>query len=391
VKEKNNIKKFVLWGLPILAICLLVGVRLAITQWENTRNKGHTFIPVDDPTQEDVFISKARQYEPLIADRVGPGAREGVRIFDGSKWATYTEENSSLPDNYVSTTAFDHEGRAWVATTHKINILERETWVIYSRDETGVKGLANAIAFDSDGNAWVGGDGSISIFDGKKWDVYSIGNYAGKEVEAIDFDEQGRAWIGYGEYAYIFDGKVWESFKLDSSGNTFVDDIAVDSEGQVWISWKPKPNRVGLTGISIFDLDEFEPESSEFGHSISRFLGAWGDWHIVMLLGFIWSTFIIRKQDDLGILLQLVLGAISGLLTSNILVIWFGHVRRVDMGLFIQTLLLGIPFGSLGAIIFCKVIQKNARIAVLGGIIGGIVMMITPCRFIVGFLFSGGM
>jgi len=253
-----------------------------------------------------------------------------------------------------------------------------------------VKGSTYVIAFDPDGNTWVGGRrGSISIFDGETWEVMSIPKSSREFINgwgAVVFDEQGRAWIGYRENVHIFDGNDWKFFTLDTSKNTFVDDIAVDSEGQVWISWKPdRPN--GLTGISILDLDEFKPGSSEVEYEISRILSVGGYWFFVLPLGLIWITFFVNDQEDLGRFVQFIWGAVAGSLTSFMVAIWFDSFGKVDMDFFLVSLILVIPFGGLGGVIFSKIIRKNAKIAVLGGIIGGILMI--PCYFIVLFLSYG--
>jgi len=383
MKDKINIRNVVLWGLPILAICLLVGLRL----WENVRNRGHTFIPMEEPNRAQVFHDKYKQYEPLKAESgIHDSSIEGVRIFDGEKWTHYTEENSRLLSNRIYTVSFDSKGRAWLATTNKIYFLDEEYWKIYSSVTTGLKGFPRVIVFDPEGNTWVGDSrGYISIFDGESWEVMStpdsnLGSMVG--ITAIVFDEQDRAWIGSRGYARIFDGNTWEYFSLDPSGNSWVNDIAIDSEGRIWISWLTKYGR-RLSGVSILDLDEFTPWSTA-GDIIFGYKAAGGDWLVVLLLGLIWGSFLSEKSDKLGKPILFIWGAgVSSLVGFMIMTLILSSSSGIELSslyYLVSSLLLGIPSGGIGAIILSRKYRNNARIAVLGGLIGGILM--TPCEYI---------
>jgi polar amino acid transport system substrate-binding protein len=115
----------------------------------------------------DIMIS----IEDLAIDhqgRVWVGSGQGLSMFDGNKWATYTTENSDLPDNWVNSLEVDPNGNIWVITTGgRLSRIDNSgMWTDYTplNPDISIKS-PETLAIDPLGRVWVGMDyGGISVY-----------------------------------------------------------------------------------------------------------------------------------------------------------------------------------------------------------------------------------
>ena len=111
--------------------------------------------------------------------RLWVGHRDGLSMFDGASWTTWTGSNMALTGIViVEDIAFDDKGSVWLGIPHKgVLTFDGENWEKYDTSNYGlVSDLIQAIACDDQGRVWVGTDCGISLFDREEWITYNMSN-----------------------------------------------------------------------------------------------------------------------------------------------------------------------------------------------------------------------
>ncbi len=127
----SSVRKFFLWGLPILIIVLFI-YRSSVLQ----------SVEIGEP-----FDCKYEYCSPDLIDHQGSvwfdihsgGECIGLGVSDGEELITYTVENSGLFDNCIVDIALDDEGQIWLANGKKgISIFDGKKWESYTEFNSGV-------------------------------------------------------------------------------------------------------------------------------------------------------------------------------------------------------------------------------------------------------------
>ncbi len=206
-----------------------------------------------------------------------PLPASGVTMFNGTTWTTFTDKNSGLVFNEVTTIAFDAENRAWFGTTHGISSYDGNRWVIYSSSNSKLAGNEVwAIAFDKNDRAWIETANGINIFDGKAWVHYSfeeVGSrgHSSQIGSEIFIDPSKRMWIQNNGEVRIFDGRRWIGFAEEDGYNNNIGSLASDKQGNIWIAngnsrglitlnsqyalisaWQSQPQRIFLSSGGLW-------------------------------------------------------------------------------------------------------------------------------------------
>ena len=270
-----------------------------------------------DEIMMPVILGPGEQGGTHISAILPPSDDELEAILNG--WVSYTHENSDLPEGVVSAIAFDNEDRAWIGTNNGLSVFDGTTWRTYSEKEMGFIPqrfhvfTITCLAVGSDGRMWVGTNSGLAVFDGTVWKTYTPenSNIPGKDIYALAVDQQGRIWLGADKYfiddraenisvfdgktftnytradiglsdqvintialdqqdrmwigtgkggVYFFDGVAWKAEKSPTDYDYSVEDIAIDHQGQVWIGtwWK------GLSMYNGENWKTFDPQNSNF-------------------------------------------------------------------------------------------------------------------------------
>jgi len=252
-----------------------------------------------------------------------PEAPSGVTMFDGTKWTTYTTNNSGLLSNEAHTIAFDSQNRAWIGVSGGISVFDGETWTSFSPANSGIKAdKVSAIAFDENDRAWIGTYGEtqgINLFDGEEWEFYtpnSMGFGSGCYSERayswarpnINIDQDGRVWV-YGTCIRIFDGSSWISLPLEGYYSRSIPSVATDGQGRTWVGGTPQH--------PLFSLDPEYPLTLAWRTNWLRtFLSSGGVEYVAFVLACLFAAAIF---EDLKI-------TSLGLLSSVLITILFGPV-----------------------------------------------------------------
>ncbi len=145
------------------------------------------------------------------SDRIWFGTK-GVSVFDGETWKIYTTKNSGILADSVHTIKIDSYNRVWIGTermgwgTHTefktadgVSVFDGENWETYTTKNSDlVDDRQISIAFDSSDRVWIGTYKGVSIFDGENWLTLTEENSGilNKDVAVIGTDNKGSMWIG---------------------------------------------------------------------------------------------------------------------------------------------------------------------------------------------------
>ncbi len=248
-------RKRILWGLGVLIVSAIIFVRIFSTMAEKELKLGWDLIN----TQNSEIVYDA--VNSIAFDKSGRawiGTFDGVSVFDGETWLSYTMENSALEQTgaIVYTIEVDSEGRIWIGLASGIDgsiggliIVNGEVWEAFPGNSPPLLGSVFAIAFDENNQAWIGTDQGVHIFDGTTWEILSKENSGliANSIRAIEFDQKGGAWIGTIDGLSYFDGESWRSFTESNSDipQDLIDCIGFDQRGNTWIGWRG--------GTSVYD------------------------------------------------------------------------------------------------------------------------------------------
>lgn len=259
--ENSNWKKRILWCLGILIlVCFTPIILEEQSRWadsfsEMKRKEGWKEFSIYNSDIVDNSVLS------IAFDEFGRswiGTWDGVSVFDGESWLSYTTENSALEHTsaWADTIEVDLEGRIWIGlrggTDEYIGgliVADGELWEVYLEENSPLQGSVHTIAFDKTNRAWIGTDNGIQIIDGSDWISLNKNNsgLVDNIVTVIEFDESGRAWIGTVKGLSVYDGETWLSYTEENSNimENYVRCIEFDQRGKVWIGV--------YGGVSVFD------------------------------------------------------------------------------------------------------------------------------------------
>ena len=220
------------------------------------------------------------------------GTRGGVSVLDykgtlqdksDDRWATYTQYNSGLVDNNVSSVSVDQAGRVWVGTDQKsmsgetgsgVSVLDPkgtpfdssdDAWVTFGTPDGLVHDAVRTVLSDGSNVVWFGTKeglsrlqygGSLYNKADDQWTSYTYKKrIASNSVYAVSGAETRAMWIGTDQGLNLLQYDGTPSIKSDDRWTTYTEDnglasndvlaLAVDGSGRVWIGT--------TSGLTILD------------------------------------------------------------------------------------------------------------------------------------------
>jgi hypothetical protein len=125
----------------------------------------------------------------------------GLNVFDGKTWQRVPDQGMDL--QHVVRTAFDNQGRTWVATQcGGVMTYNGKDWATVVAEETtpdcgyGPRAI-DGITLDDRGRVWTWAGGKVQLLQGDKWKILTTEN-SGLEggVFGLVVDHQDRVWVG---------------------------------------------------------------------------------------------------------------------------------------------------------------------------------------------------
>lgn len=173
-----------------------------------------------------------------IENKIWIGSQNGVSIYDGSGWFTYTDTNGLINKN-TNRIIEDAEHNIWVATHGGVSKFDGYTWTNYTEAHGLNDSVINCLAFRSDGTLFAGSNNGISYFDGVQWHTYYHEdlNLEGTCIVDMEFNEKQELIVGVYEDLLVFNSDTAIILDLNYLyGIYYIKDIHIDSKQNIWIS-----------------------------------------------------------------------------------------------------------------------------------------------------------
>jgi len=226
------------------------------------------------------------------ASDVVPAAQAGLNRYDGQTWQNFTQANSPLIFNLVSSLSPAPDGRIYLGSwfgpsgvgSGGFNILEDngtadpgdDRWETYRANSSGLTMdvIRGRLAFDTHGGAWVGSQvnqdqpGGLDYFDPARAQFTGYSSSLGElGVHTVALDGLGNLWIGYANrgLAVIPGGypggqpvRDVLSFRA-AAGETGIVDLAVDAANRLWIATPVK--------VILLNFQEDAADENKFAYT----------------------------------------------------------------------------------------------------------------------------
>lgn len=165
-----------------------------------------------------------RENEPdiktTLTDTFSVLTEDTVIVAANMFWYAYTQSNSGLPENTVTTVFIDANGTKWLGTRNGGAVkYDGNSWVVYDMNNTLPSNRVNAFAQDADGSIWVGTAGGLTNIKGSAGQTFTKA-YSGlpnDTITALAVDKKGIKWIGTARGCVKFDGTAWTVY--DTAGS----------------------------------------------------------------------------------------------------------------------------------------------------------------------------
>lgn len=160
----------------------------------------------------------------------------GIGKFDG-KWCTnYYESNAGLPSNQGNTkVTSDIDNNIWVGSNHSIARLKDNKWKTWEiGNQTSSNFRINDILSDTKGVVWVASSSGLGKIENNKYN--KVSEIVG-EVYCLTLDKNSHIWIGTKSNGlYLFNNVTFVNYKPSNSSipaSTIVS-LTVDNANNLW-------------------------------------------------------------------------------------------------------------------------------------------------------------
>jgi ligand-binding sensor domain-containing protein len=161
----------------------------------------------------------------------------------------YTEFNSPLVSDTITTIEMDPSGSIWIGTDIGVSRFNGLEWKTYRNTNAQFPTeFINDIMPDNLGNIYFATTGGVSVFDSPKWEIPSMDGIPSPDVESLIMDSNEDIWLGTGGgLAKYRNFKITETFTMANSDipSDFVRQIALDSFQVFWLA----------TGFGVSEYD----------------------------------------------------------------------------------------------------------------------------------------
>lgn len=120
----------------------------------------------------------------------------GLARIDKSDYSKvyFNTNNSSLPNNQVTSIIVDSMGRKWIATLSGVAKLDGLLWRNYYKSNSGLpSNMIYSMVIDDAENIWLATEGGLVKFNGKVWTTFPLTDFA---IYKVAIDLNGNKWLG---------------------------------------------------------------------------------------------------------------------------------------------------------------------------------------------------
>jgi len=98
----------------------------------------------------------------------------GVTKFDGYEWTVFDTTNSPLPNNYVTTLAFDKDGILWIGTRNGLASYGSSDWSIYTSENSPLPNNSIIdIEIGTDNSKWIVTISGVAKYNLEGWEIFT--------------------------------------------------------------------------------------------------------------------------------------------------------------------------------------------------------------------------
>jgi ligand-binding sensor domain-containing protein len=186
--------------------------------------------------------------------RAWVGHDRGLSVCDDTACTSYDKDNSGIPGGEVEKVVAASDGRIWLASRDSgglgegVTVYDGATWTTYTTSNGLYHNRLYSMAEDLNGHLWFGHqDDEVTEFDGvSSWTIHYNVSLSSWPITGIAADNSGNVWFVTQNVAVLFDGTYfYRYYPLEPPTNPYLQDIATDAAGHPWIA--------SLTGLWTFD------------------------------------------------------------------------------------------------------------------------------------------
>lgn len=219
-----------------------------------------TFTQQNSGLQENLLTSLAVDHDNNVW--VGT-ATQGLAKFDGRNWTIYNMSNSNLPSDELTALVCDDFGKIWMGTSAGVARYDQGAWTILTPQNSGLPDeRITCMSIDVRSGQWFGTQAGIGVLRDTGWAQYTTANsnISGDYINAIHTNVLGEIWMGtsrFGLNRYFGEWKPITQFywvpAYGIPGKTISDFAAEEETGVVWVGWLPESfDGGGLGGLTSY-------------------------------------------------------------------------------------------------------------------------------------------
>ena len=136
--------------------------------------------------------------------------------------------------------AVDQQNNLWIGTAEGLSMFDGDTWTSYTTEQGLPSGFISALTISPDGTIWMGTrENGLIKFDGNQFTHYTTadGLYSDR-IYSLEVDQQQNLWVGTGNNRLTrFDGVGFENTHINPQAagpGGHIHGIAIDTQGQIW-------------------------------------------------------------------------------------------------------------------------------------------------------------
>jgi ligand-binding sensor domain-containing protein len=261
----------------------------------------------------------------IVTNNFGVEEVAEVVVQQNKATARFPHPEFTIRDGQIYSLDADNQGRLWAAVWSYegpdavqekwagLDVFDGETWQRVPDQGRDLQHVVRT-AFDKQGRAWVATQcGGVMTYDGKDWatvvdeDTSPDCGYGPRVVNGILLDDQGRVWTWGMDKVQLLHDDAWMILTTENSGfDGRVFGLVVDRQDRVW---------VGTTeGVTMAALQDAQPLPEKIVQQertrllLQERLGGM-DWFLPSIFGVLWIAAFLNVLP--GALIALALGALA--------------------------------------------------------------------------------
>ncbi len=258
---------------------------------------------------------------------------DGVSVFNGFKFITYTKLDGLKSDGIASIIELDQNNIILGTTEAGLQYLKKEDQYVVSENPL-IKAIVGKKIWssfkDSKGNFWFGTTDGVYIYDGKRTENYGVDNgFYNDVIYTIEEDSKRNIWLGTQVGAVRYSNGSFDTYlKEDGLPDNWIWDIYNDDSGYVWFSTGQGVSRYDGKSFKTFSSPQISSLKSDI---LATIQDRWGNMWFASYGG---GLINYNSQDST----YKVFNTADGLKDASLLLmtidnnnnLWVGHSKGLD-------------------------------------------------------------